>query len=113
LSLLGASVTFLAPLVYTQNKELIDGHIDHAGNVINSQANQVRDLAAQHTNQATETLRTYAGEYTQKAQQMINDARGKATNGSAGNNPLQSTDFPNAPKTEPAQKTAPEPQAAY
>jgi hypothetical protein len=112
--LLATSVTFLAPLVYTQNKELIDGHIDHAGSLINAQASQVRDLAAQHTNQATETLRSYAGEYTQKAQQMINEARGKATNGSAGNT-VKSADFPNAPKTEPlTQKTpAAEPQAAY
>jgi hypothetical protein len=98
-------VTFLAPLVYTQNKELIDGHIDHAGNVINAQANQVRDIAAQHTSQASETLRSYAGEYSQKAQQLINEARGKATNGSAGN-PVETTDFPNAPKTEPAPKTS-------
>jgi len=111
LTLLGTSVTFLAPLVYTQNKEFIDQHIDHAGNVINAQASQVRDLAAQHTNQATETIRSYAGEYTQKAQQMINDARGKATNGSAGNT-VKNSDFPQAPKTEPA-KTGAEPVAAY
>ena len=91
--------------------------------MINSQASQVRDLAAQHTSQATETIRSYAGDYTQKAQQMINDARGKTTTGSAGNsdqtttgsagNPVKSTDFPNAPKTEPIAPKTPQPQAAY
>lgn len=107
-------MTFLAPLVYTQNQEFIDAHINHAGNVINAQATQVRDLAAQHTNQATDTLRSYAGEYTQKAQQMINEARGKATNGSAGN-PVKTSDFPNAPKTEPlaAKTSTPQAQPAF
>jgi len=111
LSLIFTTVTFVSPLIYVNNKEFIDAHINHAGKVINDQASQVRDMAAQHTNQATETIKTYAGEYSNKAQQIINDARGKATNGSAGN-PAQSgnarsapavktTDFPTAPKSEP------------
>jgi len=108
LSLIGTSITFLGPLIYLQNKEFIDAHIDHAGNVIGAQAGQVRDLAAQHTTQATETVRSKAGEYTQKAQQLISDARGKATNGTAAHNgtthdypgvPKNTvTDFPSAPK---------------
>lgn len=105
LSLIFTSVAFLAPLVYVNNKEFIDAHINHAGKVINDQASQVRDMAAQHTNQATETIKTYAGEYSNKAQQIINDARGKATNGSAGNHAsvpsVKTTDFPSAPMTEP------------
>jgi len=101
LALISTCVTFLAPLVYVKNQAFIDEHINHAGNLINAQANQVRDLAAQHTSQATETFKSYAGEYSQKAQQMINDARGKATNGSAGNTPLKADEFPKAPKTEP------------
>jgi hypothetical protein len=91
------------------NQEFIDEHVNHAGDLINSQANQVRDLAAQHTSNATETLRSSVSEYTQKAQQMINDARGKATNGSAGNT-VKTADFPNAPKTEPKISVT-EPQA--
>jgi len=131
LSLIATSITFLAPLVYVNNKELIDGHINHAGKVINDQAYQVRDLAAQHTNQATSTIRSYAGDYSNKAQQMINDARGKATNGSAGNhvqptaghsagssdNHVYPVEFPSAPKTEPTGShtgiVPPQPQAAH
>jgi len=99
LSLIATSVTFLAPLVYVKNQAFIDEHINNAGNLINAQAGQVRDLAAQHTSQATDTLKSYAGDYSQKAQQLINDARGKATNGSAGNT-VNSERFPSAPKTE-------------
>jgi hypothetical protein len=109
LSLIFTSVAFLAPLVYVNNKEFIDAHINHAGRVINDQATQVRDIAAQHTNQATSTIKSYAGEYSNKAQQIINDARGKATNGSAGNHAsvpvVKTADFPTAPKTEPLTTT--------
>jgi hypothetical protein len=95
LSLIATTISFLAPLVYLQNQEFIDAHINRAGEVINAQASQVRDLAAQHTNQAGETIRTYAGEYTQKAQEYIGQARGR-TNGVAAK-----PEFPTAPKTEP------------
>jgi hypothetical protein len=96
MSLIFTFASFLGPLVYLQNKELIDAHINHAGEVINSQANQVRDLAAQHTSQATETIRGYAGEYSQKAQDYIGQARGR-TNGAT----VKSQEFPSAPKNEP------------
>ena len=45
---------------------------------------------------------------------MINEARGKATNGSAGN-PVKTSDFPNAPKTEPlaAKTSTPQAQPAF
>jgi hypothetical protein len=98
--------------VYVQNKEVIDGYLNHAGNVINEQASQVRGLAAQHTSQATETLRSYAGEYSQKAQEMIGGAVGKV-NGIApktatkpvSNPALKTAEFPSAPKHEPVAST--------
>ncbi|KAF2675485.1 hypothetical protein BT63DRAFT_39355 [Microthyrium microscopicum] len=96
LTLLSTIVTFLAPLVYVSNKELIDGHLNHASNLITEQTSQLRDLASQHTSQATETVKSYAGEYSQKAQEMIGQARGRV-NGSS----MQPNDFPTAPKTEP------------
>jgi Reticulon len=110
LSLIGTTLAFVGPLVYLQNKDMIDGHIDKAGNVINAQAAQVRDLAAQHTTRATETVKTYAGEYTKKAQDMVGNARGK-TNG------VKSADLPTAPKSDPLPNvptgTPAQPQAAY
>jgi len=96
LTLLATCTTFLTPLVYLQNKEFIDAHLNHAGNMINEQASQVRGLAAQHTSQASETLRSYAGEYSQKAQELIEQARGK-TNGTTA----KTNEFPPAPKHEP------------
>ena len=99
LSLLATSITFLGPLVYLQNQQFIDEHINHAGTVINAQATQVRDLAAEHTNRATESVRSYAGEYTQKAQEMIGQARGRTTG--SPDPVVKSTDLPSAPKQAP------------
>jgi hypothetical protein len=108
LTLLATSVTFLSPLIYVNNKELIDGHLNHAGNLISSQANQVRDIAAQNTQKASDSLRSYAGEYSQKAQELIDNARGKVsgtpspvtTPGVTGTT-TKAPQFPVAPKTEP------------
>lgn len=97
LTLLSTCVTFLTPLVYLSNKDFIDGQLNHAGNMINQQATQVRGLAVQSTNQASETLRTYAGEYSNKAQELIGNARGKANGATA----KAKEQFPNAPKHEP------------
>lgn len=110
LTLLATSVTFLAPLVYLSNQEFIDEHLNHAGHLINAQASQVRDLAAQHTNNATESLRSYAGEYSQKAQELLNSTREKVNSST-----VNKSDFPTAPKAEPATangRTA-EPQLAH
>jgi len=98
LSLIFTSVAFLGPLVYLQNKELIDAQLNHAGDLINAQASQVRDLAAQHTSQATEAIKGYTGDYTQKAQDYIGQVRGRA-NGSS--TPVGRSEFPAAPKNEP------------
>jgi hypothetical protein len=111
LALLTTSTAFLAPLVYVANQEFIDEQINQAGSVINDQTNQIRDLAAQHTNRATETVRSYAGEYTLKAQEMINNARGKTSAGSAGN-AVRHSDFPDAPKYKTPEKV-PQAEPAY
>ena len=96
LALIADSIIFFAPLIYIQNKELIDHHIHNAGNAINEQASQIKDLAAQHTGRATETMKQYTNEYTKKAQELM---------GSSGvsrqKEGLKTTDFPNAPKDEP------------
>jgi hypothetical protein len=103
-------ITFLAPLIYLQNQDLIDEHIHQVGTAINEQTSQIREIAAQHTSRATETVRSYAGEYTQKAQEMINGARGKASAGSAGNT-IRHSDFPDAPKKTSNAPGPAEPQA--
>ena len=99
LALIADSIVFLGPLAYVQNKELIDHHIANAGNVINDQASQMRELAAQHTGRATETMKQYTSEYTKKAQDMMG---GSVSRQKAG---LKTSDFPAAPKDEPVANT--------
>ncbi|KAI4171580.1 MAG: hypothetical protein LQ343_004172 [Gyalolechia ehrenbergii] len=110
LSLIAVSLVYLTPLIYMSNKELIDHHVENVTNVVNAQANQVKDLAGHHTSRATETVKAYAGDYTSKAQSYIGSARGstspkgpnsKATAGPGSAPAYDASDFPHAPKQEP------------
>ena len=117
LSLIGVSCIYLGPLVYMTNKELIDEQLSNASDIVNTQANQVKDLAGHHTARAQETVKAYAGDYSAKAQSYIGNARGRSTSPEiasskpAGNAPTtsgpgsspkySSSDFPHAPKQEP------------
>ena len=105
---------YLAPLIYVNNKEIIDQQIANASNIVNSQAHQVKDLAAHHTARATETAKQYTGEYTAKARDMIGGAARRRSNSpeisnksapfksEPGDEPkYSSSDFPHAPKQEP------------
>ena len=100
-----------------ENKELIDGHLDNASHVINTQANQVRDLAGHHTSRATESMKAYAGDYGAKAQSYIGNARGRSSSPEVSSkSPMKSepgdapavseSDFPHAPKQEPTSGVA-------
>lgn len=110
LTLIGISNIFLGPLIYINNKEAIDAHVANAHEVVNNQANQVKDLAGHHTARYSETVKQYAGDYTAKAQGYIGSARGKSpelakqsgsTAGPGSAPGLSSQDFPHAPKQEP------------
>lgn len=121
LSLIGTSLAYLGPLVYINNKELIDTHLANASEVVNSQASQVKDMANYHTNRASSSVKQYAGDYTSKAQGYIGSARGSSQSpqmasskpagasapaSGAGSAPgLSSQDFPHAPKQEPVDGT--------
>ena len=71
-------MVYSGPLVYMQNKEAIDAQLRNTNHMLNQQANQFKDLAAQHSARAQETMRTYANEYSNKAQEMIGQAKNKA-----------------------------------
>ncbi|KAI9847563.1 MAG: hypothetical protein M1837_002137 [Sclerophora amabilis] len=117
LTLIGTVVTYLTPLVYLNNKEIIDGHVQNLSDVVNKQAGQVKDLAGQHTSRAVGTAKQYAGDYSSKAQGYIGSARGRSatpTSPSAAAQGAESTgassasppkygssDFPEAPQTGP------------
>jgi len=112
LSLLTTSVIFLGPLVYITNKELIDGHVEHASNVVSAQASQVKDLASQHTGKAFESIKASTSDYTDKASSMIGQSRqkipsmeqakaavtGNTTTGTGAS--IKEDSFPTAPKTD-------------
>ena len=112
LTLTGASVVFLTPLVYVTNKEFIDEHLSNANEMVNAQSAQFRDLAGGHMATAGSTLKSYAGDYTTKAQEMVGGATGKRSPSSGST--VKAADFPTAPKQEPAvsEKLVPEPQLA-
>jgi hypothetical protein len=117
LSLITTLAVYLGPLIYIQNKEVIDAHLKNAGEMVSQQATQIKDMAAQHTKGATDTISSYAGEYTKKAQDMVGQSRQKipevvGTNGSTS--ATKTPDFPSVPKESPiadAQVPAPQPEA--
>lgn len=110
LTLISTSVIFLTPLIYKANQELIDHHIKNASDVINSQTEQVKQLASHHAARATETTKQYAGEYAAKAQEMIGSRSRSVSPTITKAEPApikkenipayKSEDFPAAPKEE-------------
>lgn len=118
LSLIGVTITYLAPLIYINNKQIIDEQLENITELINSQATQVKEIAGHHAERATSTVKAYAGDYSAKAQNYIGNARGRSTSpevnvpsaqpikSEPGNPPkYSSTDFPHAPKQEPTPGT--------
>jgi len=71
----------------------------------NQQATQLRDLAAEQTGNASKTLQGYTSQYTAKAQETINQYRGRSASSE-----VKREDFPNAPQ-EPVGVTTKEPIA--
>ncbi|KAF2757734.1 hypothetical protein EJ05DRAFT_501256 [Pseudovirgaria hyperparasitica] len=94
LSLIGTTVLYMGPLIYISNQELIDSQLAKGREVVGAQASQFKDLAAQHTGRASETIKNYAGEYSSKAQGIM----GRAT---SPNPAPKKQDFPSAPKQDP------------
>jgi hypothetical protein len=105
LTLISTSVIYLGPLVYIKNQEFIDAQLQQASHVVNQQAHQIRDLAAQHTGNAAKTFQNYAGEYTHLAQDKINQYRGRSASPEATK--IKKEDFPAAPRTEPKVSAVP------
>ena len=101
MALTATCVVFLAPLIYIQNKEFIDEHVTHAHHVITEQASQVKDLTAQHTSNAFESVKGYTGDYASKASDLVGTARQKIPlPATTKTEPVQSADFPAAPRSD-------------
>lgn len=108
LSLVATCVIYLAPLIYIQNKELIDSQMQHASDVIGQQTAQVKDLTVEHTSKGIESLKQYTNEYSNKASELIGNARqnipipGSTTNTTTTKTEKtlgKESDFPSVPHT--------------
>ncbi len=99
MALLSTTVIYLLPLVYIQNKEFIDGHLEHAGQVASQQASQVRDLAGHHAGKSYETVKGYTGEYANKAGDFVGTARQKIP-AMPTKACVKEGDFPQAPQSD-------------
>lgn len=115
LAIIGTTVAFFVPLVYTSNQELIDNHIQNATDAINAQTAQVRSVAQKQADQITALGKQYAGDYTGKVQEMIRGGRaGPAPTPvpvSKPAAPAKAPEFPTAPTEEPVAPEAAKPAA--
>ncbi|GME26198.1 Cell lysis protein [Neofusicoccum parvum] len=78
LSLIATIVVYMGPLIYIQNKEIIDEQLRQTNQLLNEQTNQFKELAAQHSTRAQKQLKVYADEYSHKAQDFISQTKSKA-----------------------------------
>jgi hypothetical protein len=104
LALLFTTLAYFLPLAYIQNREMIDTHVANAQDLINKQATQVRDLAAEHTNKAMQASQGALKDYSSKAQEMIGSAKKTAVDKgyvSAETAGVKKEDFQSAPTAPP------------
>ncbi|KAF2690075.1 hypothetical protein K458DRAFT_383206 [Lentithecium fluviatile CBS 122367] len=106
LTLIATIVTYMGPLIYIKNKEVIDAQLEKGYNIANQQATQLKDLGAQYTGNAAKTVQGYTKEYTAKAQETIASYRGRSTSPE-----VKKESFPDAPVHEPVAEKEPAPVA--
>ncbi|SPN98602.1 related to cell wall protein cwl1 [Cephalotrichum gorgonifer] len=94
LAILGTTVAFVVPLVYTSNQELIDEQLKNAADIVSAQTAQLRSTAAQHTQQVAGLTKQYMGDYSAKAQNVL---RGRSASPE-----VQQKTFPSAPTHQPS-----------
>lgn len=105
LAIMGTLLSFVAPLVYVTNKELIDHHLKNAGDVIDAQTAQVRSVAQKQAESVTAIGKQYAGDYTGKVQEMLRGGR-KTSNPSLPtaptDEPRKGPEIPEVPTEDPS-----------
>jgi len=100
LALIATIITYLGPLVYLQNKEVIDAQLEKGRSLATQQATQIRDLASKQAANASQTVQGLTQQYTTKAQETINQYRGRSPSAEIKKPAeVQKEDFPAAPKT--------------
>ncbi|KAI9728863.1 MAG: hypothetical protein M1834_007120 [Cirrosporium novae-zelandiae] len=106
LALTSLTVMYMGPLIYISNQEIIDAQIEHASSIISNQTQQVKSVAEQRTAKYRENLKNYTHDYTAKAQNYLGgqSRTSRLTSPTKAQAPpaYGSSDFPQAPKGEPA-----------
>lgn len=97
-ALFSTIVIFLGPLIYIENKELIDSQLEHVGKIIGQQTNQIKDLTAEHTSKGLDTVKQYTGAYTAKAHDLVGNIG--ASRQKIPSPAVKENAFPSAPKTD-------------
>lgn len=108
LSLIAVTIAYIGPLVYMNNREVIDARVDEAQSMINSHAKQLKGLAEERTTHATGLMRQYVDDYSTKAQGYLNPrsvspemTKAPAPVKTEPAAPEITMEFPEAPKDEP------------
>lgn len=113
LAIIGTTVVFFVPLIYTSNQELIDEQIHHITELVDAQTSQVKDVAQKQLGQVSALGKQYAGDYTEKVQDLL---RGKTPSRQVIVRPepaapapvAKEPEFPNPPTEAPTKVEQPE-----
>ena len=85
LALLFTTLIYTVPLVYINNREVIDAQIENASTMINEQTQQVRTIAAEQTQHATDIAKSTATDLSNRASGLIGQAKQRAGQADAPN----------------------------
>lgn len=116
LALLFTTLAYFIPLAYIQNRELVDHHLSNASDLVNKQTEQIRSIAAEHTNKAMEASQGALKTYGARASEMMGQTKKSAVEKGyvkeetaekmPGNTEVKKEDFPAAPTGELPQHDA-------
>ncbi|THV90280.1 hypothetical protein D6D27_05949 [Aureobasidium pullulans] len=99
LALLFTTLIYTVPLVYINNREVIDAQIENASTIINEQTQQVRTIAAEQTQHATDIAKSTATDLSNRASELIGQAKHRAGQADAPN-PANLNPAKNEPERE-------------
>ncbi|KAI5199934.1 hypothetical protein E4T39_06001 [Aureobasidium subglaciale] len=85
LALLFTTLIYTVPLIYINNREVIDAQIENASTMVNEQTQQIRTIAAEQTQHATEIAKSTATDLSNRASELIGQAKQRAGQADAPN----------------------------
>lgn len=85
LALLFTTLIYTVPLIYINNREVIDAQIEQASTIISEQTQQVRTIAAEQTQHATDIAKSTATDLQNRASELIGQAKQRAGQADAPN----------------------------